>query len=159
MAAGARRIVVIGVGNPDRGDDGAGRAVARRLRGHLQNDVQVIDLNGETTDLLEALEGVAAAYLIDAGVSGSAPGTVRRFDVSSAPLPADALAASTHGLGLAHAVELARALGQLPPRCIVFAIEGESFEIGAPMSAAVERAADALAEELRRALAEEACHA
>ena len=58
-----------------------------------------------------------------------------------------------HGFGLNEAIELARALGQLPPRCIVFAIEGEAFETGAGLSsavaAAVREVTDRLSAELR----------
>ena len=68
--------------------------------------------------------------------SGATVGTVRRFDVGSAPLPQGAFNfnISTHGLGLAEAVELARALDQLPDRCVVYAIEAASFQPGAPLS-------------------------
>ena len=38
---------------------------------------------------------------------------------------------STHALGLAEAMELARALGRLPP-VIVYGIEGKTFEIEMP---------------------------
>ena len=74
-------------------------------------------------------------------VSGAAPGTLRRLDVSSRPTPAGLGSVSTHGLGLAEAVELARALGELPPRCLLFAIEAAEFSPGAPMTPAVARAA------------------
>ncbi|MFA6207521.1 MAG: hydrogenase maturation protease, partial [Methylocystis sp.] len=65
------------------------------------------------------------------------------------PLPRAAFGASTHGFGLAEALELARALGVLPPRCIVYAIEGEIFDIGAPMSPAVAAAVAVVADRLR----------
>lgn len=127
--------LVVGIGNPDRGDDGAGRAVARALRGVLPAGAKVTEHDGEATSLLALIEGADAAILIDACVSGAAPGTVRRFDAAAGPLPeADFAVASTHGFGLAAAIELGRALGQLPARCIVYAIEGESFGTGAPLS-------------------------
>lgn len=138
--AGVRR--VIGIGNPDRGDDGAGRAVARWLRGRLQDGVEILEENGEVTALLAAFEGAAAVFLVDACVSASQPGRVRRYDVAAAPLPQEAFALSSHGLGLAEAVELARALGRLPPRCVVYAIEGACFEAGQPLSPAVAAAVD-----------------
>ena len=45
---------------------------------------------------------------------------------------------SSHGFGLAHAVELARALGRLPSRLIVFAIQGETFDYGESLSEILE---------------------
>jgi hydrogenase maturation protease len=128
------RCRVIGIGNPDRGDDAAGRAVARRLRGLLPPSVDIVEQDGEASTLLACLENAATAYVIDACASGAPAGTVRRFDVRAAPLPPDAFTLSTHDLGLAAAIELARALGQLPPRCFVFAIEAGRFAPGGPLS-------------------------
>jgi hydrogenase maturation protease len=111
--------------------------VARWLADKLPADVRIIEHDGEPASLLASLEGVEAAYLIDASVSGMPSGHVRRLDVTSSPLPGGSFSASTHGLGLAEAVELARVLGDLPARCIVYAIEGSSFEPGAAPSSAV----------------------
>lgn len=135
-----RRVMVIGVGNPDRGDDAVGRTVARMLRWILPNEVEVAQHRGEATDLATLIEGVAAAYLVDASAADTCAGTVRRFDVGAAPLPQRMFGLSTHGFGLAEAIELSRALGGLPPRCIVYAIEGKSFEVGAPLSPRVSAA-------------------
>jgi hydrogenase maturation protease len=143
----APRRIVLGIGNPDRGDDGAGRKVARLLRRMAPDGVEVAEHDGEATALLTHLDGATAAYLIDACVSGAPAGTVHRFDVSKAALPQSLSRLSTHGFGLAEAVELARALGQLPRRCIVYAIEGESFAPGAPLSPS---ASAAVAEVIRR---------
>lgn len=149
MAQTGTRCVVVGVGNPDRGDDGAGRAVARRLRGTLPEGVTLAEADGEATALLAHLDGADAAFLVDACVSGAPAGTVRRIDVGVAPLPEGAFGLSTHGLGLAQAVGLARALGRLPPRCVVYAIEGASFAPGGPLSPAVAGAVEEVARRLR----------
>lgn len=142
------RIIVLCIGNPQRGDDAAGRTVARALRALLV-DVEIIEEEGEATRILARLDGVDAAYIVDACVSGATPGEIRRFDVDAGQLPRAAFGASTHGFGLAEALELARALGVLPPRCIVYAIEGEIFDIGAPMSPAVAAAVAVVADRLR----------
>jgi hydrogenase maturation protease len=127
--------MVFGVGNPDRGDDGAGPAVARQLWERPLQHVEIIEHGGEATTLVAQMDGAACVFLIDACASGAPPGTVRRFDVSTAPIPKEvAFGLSTHGLGPATAVELARSLGQLPHRCIIYTIEGASFATGAPLS-------------------------
>lgn len=149
MATEPARCLVLGVGNLDRGDDAAGRVVARRLRGALPTEIEVAEVNGETAMLLEKLDGAADAYLVDACASGAPPGTIRRFDLHDAPLPQGLFGLSTHGLGLAEAIELARALGQLPPRCILYAIEGACFDVGASLSPSVADAVDEAAERLR----------
>lgn len=141
--------VVIGVGNRDRGDDAAGPEVARRLSAIGLAGVEIIELSGEATALLARLEGAGAAILIDACRSGAAPGAAHRFDVAEAPLPSGAFGLSSHGFGLSEAIELARTLGTLPPRCIVYAIEGERFDIGAPISQSVLAAIDEVVERIK----------
>jgi len=143
------RCIVIGIGNPDRGDDGAGRAVAQVLRGALPEGVALAEADGEATALLAHLERVEAAFLVDACVSGTPAGTVRRIDAGTQPLPEGAFGLSTHGIGVAQAVELARVFGRLPRRCVVYAIEGVSFKPGAPLTPAVAAAVDAVARRVR----------
>jgi hydrogenase maturation protease len=65
---------------------------------------------------------------------------VHRLDAAAGPLPTELFAASTHHLGLADAVELARALGRLPERLVVVGIEGRSFDAGEGLSPDVEAA-------------------
>ena len=126
--------------------------MARLLIGRVPQDVDVIEHSGEATSLLSQLEGLPAAVMIDACRSGAPAGTVRRFEAHSAALSEIAFGVTTHDFGLAAAIELARALGQLPPRCVVYAIEGESFVAGAnlsaPVAAAVARVAQQIAVEI-----------
>ncbi|MEQ9640567.1 MAG: hydrogenase maturation protease [Alphaproteobacteria bacterium] len=150
----ARGCIVICIGNPDRGDDGLGPAVARQLRSRLAAGVEVIELDGEATALLAALDGAGSAYLVDACAGGAAPGTVHRFDAVDAALPEAMYDLSTHGLGLGAAIELARALGQLPPRCTVLAVEGRDFNIGAPLSPPVAAAVNDVCRRLQAEIAE-----
>jgi hydrogenase maturation protease len=146
-----RRRIVIGIGNPDRGDDAAGRLVARQLRGKVPADVEIVEHDGETAALIAAFDGRASAFLVDACVAGAAPGTIHRVDLGREALPPSHPALSSHGIGLAQAVALADALGQLPPQCIAYAIEGACFDIGGGLSPPV---ADAVAEVVRRLHAE-----
>jgi hydrogenase maturation protease len=131
--------IVIGVGNEFRGDDGSGIAVARRLGDELPDEVRVIEQSGEGTALMEAWRGATLAILIDAVQSGAAPGTIHRFDASAKAVPSGFRQCSTHAFGLAEAIELSRALLQLPARVIVYGIEGSSFAEGTALSPSVER--------------------
>lgn len=132
---------MIGVGNALRGDDAAGLVVAERLGG--------ITHEGEGTALLDLWEGCDAVVLIDTMRSGAPPGTIRRFDASSDPLPAELSRASTHAIGVAEAIELARSLGRLPRTMIVYGVEGAMFDAGAPLSAAVSASLEALTEAVK----------
>ena len=142
--------VLIGVGNEWRGDDAAGREVAARLRGTLPATVRVTEETGEPASLIEAWSGADEAIVVDCVCSGGRPGARHRFEAHERPLPAQLFAASTHGLGVAEAVELARELGRLPARLVVYGVAGESFEAGDSMTPAVETAVGELVAELRR---------
>lgn len=145
-------IKVIGVGNPFRGDDGAGRAVARRVRERGLPGVDVVETSGEGTALMDAWEEAETVILIDAVRSGAPPGTLYRFDARAADLPAPFFHGSTHTFGVAEAVALARLLEQLPPALLVYGIAGACFGPGADLSPRVEQAAEQLAGRIAAAL-------
>jgi hydrogenase maturation protease len=134
------RTVVIGIGNRLRGDDGAGVAVTERLRGRVPPWVDVVACDEEPSRLMEAWRGADAVVLVDSVTSGSPPGTIHRFAADRRPVPAREFRSSTHAIGVGDTIELARALGKLPRRVLVYGIEGRSFEIGAPLTSAVESA-------------------
>ena len=135
-------VVVIGIGNLDRGDDAAGRRVAAALRGSVPDGVVVMESDGDPGAIMDAWSGADLAVLVDAMVSGSVPGTVRRFDATVTSLPTSVHLESTHGMGAAEAIELARSLDRLPPRLLVYGIEGAGFHPGQPMTAPVADAVD-----------------
>lgn len=145
------KIKVIGVGNAMRGDDAAGPLVARRVRAHAPAGVEVYEASGEGASLMDAWAGADLVLLVDAVRSGAAPGTIHRFDAHAERLPVGFFHYSTHAFSLAEAVELARALGALPPRLIVYGIEGHDYDAGAGLSEQVEARLDEVA---RRVLQE-----
>lgn len=142
--------VLIGIGNVLRGDDAAGIALLEALRGRLSADVEMIVTDAEPAALIELLEHSRAAYLLDASRSNAPPGTVRRFDLARASLPAGHGRPSTHELGVAEGIELARALGALPRPCVLYTIEGVSYAAGAALSKPVRTAIAALARRVAR---------
>lgn len=149
MAGAPYRRLVLGIGSRDRGDDAVGPVVADRLRGTLPPDVEVGECSGGATELLTRLEGIGAVYLVDACRSDRAGGTIQRLDARAVALPCMTFGVSTHGFSVAEAIELARSLGDLPPLCVVYAVEGVSFAVGVPLSPPVAAAAVEVAERLR----------
>jgi hydrogenase maturation protease len=128
------RILIIGVGSEERGDDGVGLLVARAMGAKNLPHTTVLQESGEGGALLEAWKGADVVILIDAVSSGAAPGALHRFDAQAQSIPAKLFRYSSHTFGVAEAVELARALHQLPSRMIVFGIEGKAFETGIGLS-------------------------
>jgi len=140
------------VGNALRGDDAAGLAVLRLLEGTLPEGVRMLGCEGEPVTLLDAWAGCETAIVVDATRSGAEPGTVRRIPAHETRLPDELSRASTHVLGIGEAIELARALGKLPPCTIVYGIEGSRFDTGAPLSPEVAAATEVVAAAIRREL-------
>jgi hydrogenase maturation protease len=145
---------VICVGNAFRGDDAAGLEVAKLLRGTLAEGADVLEREGEPTALMDAWDGARAVWLVDAVSSGAPSGTVHRVDAGEHELPAGLFHASTHAFGLAEAVELARALGRLPPHAVVFGIEGSRFEAGEALTPEVAAAVPGVADAIRKEVVE-----
>jgi hydrogenase maturation protease len=144
--------LVIGVGNPDRGDDAAGLAVARAVRNAAPHDVSVRELDGDQLALLDAWDDAGEVYVVDAVCSGGRPGAICRFD-GSHPLGGGFRQRGTHMFSLAEVIELGRALGRLPARLAGYGIEGATFALGAGLSPEAEAAAGVVADQILRELA------
>ena len=165
----AGKVLVVGVGNPDRGDDGVGPMVARQLREWALPEAVIMERSGDALALMEDWAGHEAVVLVDAAAApggvagrGTVPGRVHRIDLLEDALPPGLSLSSTHALGVAEAVGLARALGRLPGCLIAYAVEGENFAPGAGLSPAVAAAAEGVvarvADEVRQ-LAKDPAHA
>lgn len=146
-----RRILVIGLGNPDRGDDAIGPGVAGMLANRLPDDVALAARSGDMLALIDEWAGYDALVCVDAAAPMGRPGRIHRLDLAREELPRDLAYASSHAMGLADAVALARTLGCAPARIVVYTVEGSAFEAGAPMTAEV---ADAAGEVTDRVVAE-----
>ncbi len=133
--------LVIGVGNEDRGDDGVGPLVASRLKPQAGDRFEVLECRGDGAALMDAWKGADTVIILDAALSGAESGTIHRIDATTQAMPKNFLHYSTHAFSVAEAVELARALGELPRQVIVYGIEGEKFDAGDALSPAVEKAA------------------
>ena len=152
MSPGKSGTLIIGLGNQYRRDDGVGLVVAQRLKAAAPEHARVLEESGEGVALMESWKDADAVILIDAVHSGAKPGALHRLDAHTQPIPTSFFHYSTHAFGVAEAIELARALGQLPRCLIVYGIEGKTFEAGVGLSPEVERAAQKVAERVLRDL-------
>jgi len=148
MSPSARSVLIVGVGNPDRGDDGIGPAVARRLDGRVGAGVKVLELGGDALALIAGWEGFASVIVVDAAAPMTTPGRTHRIDLVEDPLPIGLAAPSSHVFGLAETVELARSLGRLPLSLVAYLVEGRQFNSGAPLSPPVAEAVDEVAKRI-----------
>ncbi|HTH18065.1 MAG TPA: hydrogenase maturation protease [Magnetospirillum sp.] len=137
-------MLVIGIGHPYRGDDAIGPRVAEAVAALGLPGVETLPHHGEGSDLMERWQGHEFVVLVDAVVSGAEPGTVTWWDAVAQPLPKSIFPKGSHVFGVAEAVEMGRLLGRLPPRMLIAGIEAKDFAMGAPLTAAVARAVEAL---------------
>lgn len=148
---------MIGIGNRLRGDDAAGILVAEQLRPRVPEGIEVVSCDEEPSRLMEAWEGAESVLLVDTVSSGAPPGTLHSFDAGGEAVPARTFRSSTHAIGIADTIELARALGRLPGRVRVYGVEAGGFTTGAELTPAVESAVAFLVHDVLRDLEEERC--
>lgn len=130
LGMGEKRPLVIGVGNPDAGDDAAGRIVARNLLASDHGAFDIEEASGEATHLLALFQNRSRVVIVDACQAGDPPGTLRRFNARTMTLPRQLAGYSSHGFGVAAAIDLGGILDALPETLILHTVEGASFRPG-----------------------------
>lgn len=141
----AARLVVIGVGNRDRGDDAVGPIVCDLIAERGLPGVETLVFEGSVLDLPLHWSATDRVVIVDAAEPsaepGAEPGRVTELDVLAERLLAPP-SLSTHTIDVGAAIELARVLDRLPAALSIIGIEGAAFEFGAPLSPAVRHAAE-----------------
>jgi hydrogenase maturation protease len=145
--------LVVAVGNAWRSDDGIGPELGRRLRRLSLRHAHITEAAGDL-GLLSLWQADDDVILLDAVVSGATAGTVICRDALAQRMPREWFRLSSHQLGVADAIELARVLGRLPRHLVLVGVEGERFDDGLGLSPSVEAAVPvavaAVRAELRR---------
>ncbi len=140
------RFLIIGYGNPLRGDDGAGWHAAERLREALSSpDIEIKAVHQLTPELAETLSRAETAIFIDASVE-SAPGVVRRRQIT----PEISAAVFTHFASPAALLGGAQSLYGHAPETLLYTVGVESLDFGDRLSPAVENAVARIIDEIRR---------
>ena len=133
--------LVLGLGNPLRGDDGVGPVVIGWLRERgLPSGVTVVDEGIASPELVLTLESYRRAIIVDAADMGCAPGEWVRFTPDRVQLKGNNSALSLHTAGLADVLALGAALGQLPDEVIIFGVQPAQLEWSPGLSAGVQAA-------------------
>jgi hydrogenase maturation protease len=134
------RVQIIGIGSPF-GDDRFGWEVAEALRHSAAMNavasgrIQILSLDRPGAMLPAHWQETDIVILLDAVRSGAAPGT--RHCLEARDLPDTGMLCSSHGFGLAPAIALARALGNMPSRLLVRGVEADSSWTGFSLSPVV----------------------
>ena len=136
---GVAPLLIIAIGNPSRGDDALGPALLDILdAAGVQADGSVELLTDFQLQVEHALDlaGRRAVLFVDAAWPGPAGLAVAAAEgVTLTPITADAAAPlSSHALRPQAVLHVCGALKQPVPPAWQLAIEGQSFELGAPLS-------------------------
>jgi hydrogenase maturation protease len=153
-----KRVLVAGVGNVLRGDDGFGPAVARALEttDGLPEDVRVVEVGiGGIALVHELMAGYDLLVIVDAVDRGDPPGTLSVLEPRLPELPSEGdgsrsvITADMHEVVPERVLLLARALGLLPPRvrivgCQPLRVDDLSLELSPEVERSVPGAAAAV---------------
>lgn len=155
-------LTIIGCGNPARGDDGVGVAIAKqleaRLRKHPVPGVQVFDCGTAGMEVMFAARGSDALIIIDACQSGSEPGAL--FEVPgpeiARPRSARDASLSLHDFRWDDALTTgAKIFGDsFPSEVQVFLVEAQNLDYSLELSNPVKATAQTLYNRLQDRIAD-----
>ena len=149
-------ILIVGIGNPFRSDDGAGWAVIDALEGQLPEGIRLCKQRGEISELMDVFAHYPIVYLVDACQCKDPVGSWQRIDALEHPLLVEALHTSTHGFGVAQAVAMARNIQQIPSQLIIYAISANKYHIhdalSPPVASAIPAVARAITEDIHQCM-------
>ena len=146
----APMIAVIGCGNLNRRDDGAGPEVVRALKagelGGYADDVRLLDAGTDGMGVMFAARGCRSLIVIDACRSGSEPGAI--FEAPGPELASRYQPSlNLHDFRWDHALHAGRAIfgDEFPDDVVVLLIEAETTALGIGLSPPVRKAAERVA--------------
>jgi hydrogenase maturation protease len=133
--------LIIGYGNPLRGDDAFGWLAARRLQELIRDPaIEIMALQQLTPELMEPLSRARRAVFLDAAAGGE-PGKLTIAAVDAAPASASAF---THFATPAALLAGAAALYGARPAAFLVTVAGADFSISEELSEPVSRALELL---------------
>jgi len=151
----ASAIAIVGCGNPNRRDDGAGEEVLRLLRSDETLAIRsaaarLLDAGTDGMAVMFAAKGCDMLMIVDACRSGSEAGAV--FEVPGSELEQPPRSSfNLHDFRWDHALFAGRQMfaASFPSDVRVFLIEAETVDLGIGLSAKVEAAARKVAGRIR----------
>ena len=131
-------VVVIGIGNRFRRDDGAALRVIEMLSDRVPTSVVLVESDGEPTRLIDYWTDVELAVVVETVRRGEPPGTVAavEWEAWTGSSAATHREHGSHSLGVLEAIALSDAVGRMPGRLRLIGIEPEDVGWGEGLSPA-----------------------
>jgi hydrogenase maturation protease len=144
---GSAPIVVLGLGNVLRRDEGLGIRALQRLQARydFSGEVQLVDGGTLGLELLAYLEDARRLLVLDAALTEGPPGTVIRLAGEDVPAFLG-MRSSPHEIGLADLLAVLRLRGLEPGEVVVLGMQPEVIELGWELSPTVSAQLDLLVE-------------
>jgi len=127
------RLLIVGYGNPLRGDDGVGWRVADQLAKFVGESAQVLAVHQLTPELAEPISEVDLVIFVDASYDGE-PGTWTCESIRPNPNGPDSF---THYFTPMSLLSYARAVFNASPKALLISVAGSSFDCGKELSSGV----------------------
>jgi hydrogenase maturation protease len=144
------RKLIIGYGNPLRGDDGIGWEIAECLRGLIRDEsVTIMTVHQLTPELAEFISEAEVVIFIDASCEGGLPGTWGCDKIEAAPLTMNALGHHFTHLSL---LAYARVIFESCPPAFIVSVVAESFENPHRLSPALQAVVPEIVRHIRELL-------
>jgi hydrogenase maturation protease len=137
------KTLVVGYGNPSRGDDGIGWCVVKDLQARDLPGVELLTFPQLDLELAEIVSGFDAVFFVDAAVVDS-PEPIARSEIRPHIRPHT----TTHHLLPGDVLALCACLYHKEPRGVLYSIRGETFKFADDISAAATEAARQVAEDI-----------
>ena len=137
-------VIVVGIGNPYRGDDGAGWAVIDGLMETIGSAVTLVKQRGDVGELIDIFARHKSVYLVDACHSHESKGAWERIDLHKQQVLEENPQTSTHGFSVSQAISLAKNFRRIPNKLILYAIKGDNYSISETLSPSVKRSVDSV---------------
>jgi len=142
----AKRIVVLGLGNLIRSDDGVGLCALRELEQdpRLPPDVTLVEGGTKGLELLPYISDASCLLVLDAMDVGAAAGTV--FRIAKEELHSMPGNGNVHELALADLLNALRIMGREIEQIVLLGIQPLTTELGTALSTPVQQALPSLVE-------------
>ena len=129
-------ILVLGIGNPFRGDDGVAQCILAELaREDLGSHVTLRDGGTAGLEIANLLEGWKTVIVIDALDFGAQPGQVHCRVLDAEQVTRHSVSSNAlHSAGLFEALALAEALGTLPEHLTLVGVQPRVLQYVASLS-------------------------
>lgn len=148
--SGYKRLVILGIGNPLKGDDSLGLEVLKRLRGKVPRNVRIIYGGVVPENFISKIKRFNPSHvlIVDAALFGGEPGEARLIQ----PEQISSVTITTHIMPLSLLASLIQA--ETRAKVILLGIEPKNLGLGEEISQEVREAVERCAKELIDAISE-----